>query len=85
MAGITDNYHGQNTVALMAQEATFGTDPGAGYVAMGILDGEISITRNNTLKRLHALGSRTAQQIVPTQYIVTGTITGIYQTGRLLT
>lgn len=83
---VTETYTGAVTSALVQKEATYGTDVGswAATDTMGILSTEVSATVRNTLTRGHVIGNRGTQYVVAGKADVTGSISGIFQTGKLV-
>ena len=77
------NYAGVSTNVLIGYEDTaYGTaataDKNIGFVQ------SLNMTDRNSLERVHAVGARNAQALVPKIYEVTGSVDVVYQNGRLL-
>lgn len=76
------NYAGVSTNALIGVETTYGTaataDKNIGFIQ------SFNMTDRNSIERVHAVGARNAQALVPKIYEVTGSVEYVYQNGRLL-
>ena len=76
------NYAGVSTNALIGLETTYGTaataDKNIGFIQSW------NMTERNSLERVHAVGARNAQALVPKIFEVTGSVDVVYQNGRLL-
>ena len=78
------NFTGPTTSIRIVKEATYGTDPGTGYAALGVYQAEVSSELTTDNESIYALGARAAQSIVGKTVKVTGSIRGVFQDATLL-
>jgi hypothetical protein len=76
------NYAGVNSICLIGKETVFGT-PVTADKNVGLIQ-SVDLNEANAYERVHGLGARDAQALVPKVFELSGTIDAVYQVGRLI-